>query len=468
MNNSIDIQRETPIKSSYPFLYEFFKIFSHLFFKKIIEKFTRLNSNNYPENYLKSISMNNLMKIEENNTFQSNDLLMENNKNIEKDLDSLNDSNCFNNRPLNLQNNIFNKGINENKIFPNDGKNLLLQQKSGNCLNLCSNYLNPSNSLDNNIFSYNQLQNIKNPNFNPIYKPINLAQNNFSREIKPTNFMNNINSYNNFENINKRVPILQVPLAPPIFPSIPNTIMPPNNIISNSIQNNLIINNNSTKLKENKNINNINSKNRNEIKNNNLNKPIKNNDEKKDNNANPIKNTNIKIIKFKENNNKELTTEKNIQNSTDQSQSQKTTPKIHKVIFSIKESVPIKDGDLLSKKRKRFIKNNKLVFVQMEENDLYLKNEIVDEDKIFDLRRNPKPRGSRFRGVSKNGSQWQVLIMVKKKKRYLGSFSKEEEAARAYDKVALQNHGNKAKTNYDYTKEEIEKILQEPKILKLE
>ena len=104
----------------------------------------------------------------------------------------------------------------------------------------------------------------------------------------------------------------------------------------------------------------------------------------------------------------------------------------------------------------------------MEENDLYLKNEIVDEDKIFDLRKNPKPRGSRFRGVSKNGSQWQVLIMVKKKKRYLGSFSKEEEAARAYDKVALQNHGNKAKTNYDYTKEEIEKILQEPKILKLE
>jgi hypothetical protein len=254
MNNSIDIQRETPIKSSYPFLYEFFRIFSHLFFKKIIEKFTRLNSNNYPENYLKSISMNNLMKIEENNTFQSNELLMENNKNIEKDLDSLNGSNCFNNSPLNLQNNIFNKGINENKIFPNDGKNLLFQQQSGNCLNLCSNDLNPSNSRDNNIFSYNQLQNIKNPNINQIYKPINLAQNNFSREIKPTNFMNNINSYNNFENIKKCVPILQVPLDPPIFPSIPNTIMPPNNIISNSIQNNLIINNNSPKLKENKNI----------------------------------------------------------------------------------------------------------------------------------------------------------------------------------------------------------------------
>ena len=58
--------------------------------------------------------------------------------------------------------------------------------------------------------------------------------------------------------------------------------------------------------------------------------------------------------------------------------------------------------------------------------------------------------------------------MVKKKKRYLGSFPTEQEAARAYDKAALQNHGNKAKTNYEYTKEEIEKILQGPKLLKFE
>ena len=49
--------------------------------------------------------------------------------------------------------------------------------------------------------------------------------------------------------------------------------------------------------------------------------------------------------------------------------------------------------------------------------------------------------------------------MVKKKKRYLGSFSNEEEAARAYDNVALQHHGMKAKTNYDYTKEEVAEIM---------
>ena len=54
--------------------------------------------------------------------------------------------------------------------------------------------------------------------------------------------------------------------------------------------------------------------------------------------------------------------------------------------------------------------------------------------------------------------------MVKKKKRYLGSFSNEEEAARAYDKVALQHHGIKAKTNYDYTKEEVAEIMAAPKL----
>ena len=78
-----------------------------------------------------------------------------------------------------------------------------------------------------------------------------------------------------------------------------------------------------------------------------------------------------------------------------------------------------------------------------------------------------KPRGSRYRGVSRNGNQWQVLIMVNKKKRYVGSYSNEEEAARAYDKVALQNHGAKAKTNFDYLEEEVQKILSDPPLLKL-
>ena len=67
----------------------------------------------------------------------------------------------------------------------------------------------------------------------------------------------------------------------------------------------------------------------------------------------------------------------------------------------------------------------------------------------------------------RNGNQWQVLIMVNKKKRYVGSYSNKEEAARAYDKVALQNYGAKAKTIFDYTEEEVQKILGDPPLLKL-
>lgn len=57
--------------------------------------------------------------------------------------------------------------------------------------------------------------------------------------------------------------------------------------------------------------------------------------------------------------------------------------------------------------------------------------------------------------------------MVQKKKRYVGSYSNEEEAARAYDKAALQNHGSKAKTNFDYTESELIRIMNEPPILKI-
>ena len=69
-------------------------------------------------------------------------------------------------------------------------------------------------------------------------------------------------------------------------------------------------------------------------------------------------------------------------------------------------------------------------------------------------------RGSKFRGISKNGNSWQILVMVNRKKKYLGTLPDEELAARFYDKVAIQNQGVKAKTNFTYSKEEIVEILK--------
>ena len=50
--------------------------------------------------------------------------------------------------------------------------------------------------------------------------------------------------------------------------------------------------------------------------------------------------------------------------------------------------------------------------------------------------------------------------MLNKKKKYLGTLPTEEQAAKIYDKVAIQYQGCKAKTNFAYSKDEIMQILK--------
>jgi len=127
--------------------------------------------------------------------------------------------------------------------------------------------------------------------------------------------------------------------------------------------------------------------------------------------------------------------------------------------------------NFLMKPRERYVKNNKLVYVHSSKTPIKRTNPksdgVASEDGrgLDELSTSKKSRGSKYRGVSRNGNQWQVLIMVNKKKRYVGSFSTEEEAARVYDKVSLQNHGSKAKTNYFYTEDEIKSIINSPSVL---
>lgn len=64
-------------------------------------------------------------------------------------------------------------------------------------------------------------------------------------------------------------------------------------------------------------------------------------------------------------------------------------------------------------------------------------------------------RGSKFRGVSKNGNKWQVLVMGNQKKQYSGSIKDELTAAKLYDKYAIKNLGLRAKTNFDYKRKDL-------------
>ena len=502
-----DVQKEVPIKSSKSLLYEYWNVFFYLYSKKILEKFKKDNSESIDPNLLNSVSMNNLFEDNAKNFCQKKEKdnskeTIELNNNI-----SLNNLNIYNN-PINLPS-------------PNNIKSSLFQPK--NNIGLGNNYIYPGfagiiPNSQNDLF-LNQIQRINsisnNLNVNSFFNPPKILPNTFGNDIRP-NIFGDMDNINNIDQTN--VPFFQIPMQNPIsLTPLTNPILSGNNIITSGIPNNFMITNNNTNINSNsnininKNINNIikvdninnNSININTNQNSNTNNNLTN--DKKNIINNYLENENNKIIIEKDSNEKEKNKVKiNLQthdetndNSNKNNIAAKTTksdnePILKKpaLLFNVKETSLIEEEKLkqkskiTSKKRKRFLKNNKLVFIQSDKGKDYEeknnKNELeeyeeneneasFDSEKVSELiQKNTKPRGSKYRGVSKNGSQWQVLIMVKKKKRYIGSFSNEEEAAKAYDKVALQHHGIKAKTNYDYTKEEVEKIMAGPKVLKFE
>lgn len=107
----------------------------------------------------------------------------------------------------------------------------------------------------------------------------------------------------------------------------------------------------------------------------------------------------------------------------------------------------------------KVFKNKKMVYINRD----LLKNYPISRNikklkKINFVKRNKA--SSNYRGVSRNGSNWQVLIMVNNKRYYIGSYPCEELAARIYDIHAIKNRGIRAKTNFPYNDTQIKNIFE--------
>ena len=103
----------------------------------------------------------------------------------------------------------------------------------------------------------------------------------------------------------------------------------------------------------------------------------------------------------------------------------------------------------------KIMKNNKLVFANFNTNfNILNKNTIKNSENKFKklLRR------SSYRGVSKNGKNWQVSLKKNNINYYLGNYTSEENAAKIYDIFNIHLRGNKAVTNFFYDEDKIKQI----------
>lgn len=107
----------------------------------------------------------------------------------------------------------------------------------------------------------------------------------------------------------------------------------------------------------------------------------------------------------------------------------------------------------------KVLKNKKVVYVNSSLLNSYSTSKNIKElNKITFIGK--YKRTSKYRGVNKNGNQWQVLMMINKIKSYIGTYGSEELAGRIYDILSFKNRGVNARTNFKYTYKQIKKICE--------
>lgn len=115
--------------------------------------------------------------------------------------------------------------------------------------------------------------------------------------------------------------------------------------------------------------------------------------------------------------------------------------------------------DLDSNNEIKILKNRKMIYVNKDLLNNYSTARNIKKLKKINFVKINKT-SSKYRGVSRNGNSWQVLIMIKNKKYYIGSYPSEEIAAKIYDIAAIKSRGVKARTNFPYNSIQIKNIYE--------